>query len=130
MNARDSMDHTFWGRETELVYDSINIGRQCASVFFCSECWDGNTYIEYSINCHGSNSLFGCVGLKKKEYCILNKQYTKEEYEKIKREIVKQMKNVPFHCRSGHTYFYGEFFRHKVHFSWLFKPLFCPLELS
>ena len=32
-----------------------------------------------------SQNLFGCVGLVNKEYCILNKQYTKETYfEKIK----------------------------------------------
>ena len=32
--------------------------------------------------CENSNHLFGCIGLRKKQYCILNKQYTKEEYER------------------------------------------------
>ena len=38
-----------------------------------------NTF--YSWNCHGCSNIFGCVGLRQKSYCILNKQYTKEEYE-------------------------------------------------
>lgn len=34
--------------------------------------------------CLDSHHLLGCIGLKNKSYCILNKQYTKEErYEKV-----------------------------------------------
>jgi hypothetical protein len=32
------------------------------------------------------------VGLKKKKYCILNKQYSKEEYEELKNKIISEMK--------------------------------------
>jgi hypothetical protein len=38
-----------------------------------------------------SNS-FGCIGLKRNEYCILNTQYTKEEYEKLVPQIIEKMK--------------------------------------
>ena len=31
------------------------------------------------------------MGLKRKKYCILNKQYTCEEYEKLREKIVKDM---------------------------------------
>ncbi len=47
---------------------------------------------EYSESLHNCDSCFGCLGLKKKKYCILNKQYTKEEYEKLKEEIIENMK--------------------------------------
>ena len=33
--------------------------------------------------------LFGCEGLRKKQYCILNKQYSKEEYENVKIKLLK-----------------------------------------
>ncbi len=33
----------------------------------------------------------GCIGLRNKEYCILNKQYTKEEREKKADEIFSRM---------------------------------------
>ncbi len=47
---------------------------------------------EYSDSLHNCDSCFGCIGLKKKKYCILNKQYSKEEYEKLKVGIVESMK--------------------------------------
>jgi hypothetical protein len=59
-------------------------------VFFSNECWDQLIRSQYCTNCHSSSDLFGCVGLRKKQYCILNKQYTKEEYEKLVAEIKKQ----------------------------------------
>ena len=48
-------------------------------------------YSEYIDMCKDVEYCFGCVGLKKKKYCILNKQYTKEEYEKLKKQIIEDM---------------------------------------
>src|SRR3989344_3075374 len=39
-------------------------------------------------------NLFGCVGLRNKKYCILNKQYTKEEYEELAPRIIAHMRNT------------------------------------
>ncbi len=39
-----------------------------------------------------SSNVFGCSGLKKQAYCILNKQYPKEEYLALRKHIVDQMK--------------------------------------
>ena len=46
----------------------------------------------YSQFCLNSNNIFGCVGLRKKDYCIFNKQYTKEEYEELMPKIIEHMK--------------------------------------
>lgn len=48
--------------------------------------------ILYSAHCFYSNDLFGCVGMKNARYCILNKQYTKEEYEALVPKIIEHMK--------------------------------------
>ncbi|MDD5720929.1 MAG: hypothetical protein PHT16_00550 [Candidatus Pacebacteria bacterium] len=48
--------------------------------------------IEYSESLNNCESCFGCTGLKKKKYCILNKQYEREEYEKLKEKIIENMK--------------------------------------
>jgi len=66
--------------------------------------------MQYCDYCETSNNLFGCIGLKKKEYCILNKQYTKEEFEAILPKIIEQMNSQPFMDKSGIEYKYGEFF--------------------
>ncbi len=52
------------------------------------------TDIIYSDNCHNSKNLFACIGLRNKQYCILNKQYTKEEYEKLVPKIIRHMKKT------------------------------------
>ncbi len=49
-------------------------------------------YSEYIDLCIECEYCFGCIGLKKKKYCILNKQYTKEEYEVLKNKIIEDMK--------------------------------------
>ena len=61
-------------------------------------------------NCHSSADLFGCVSLRKKQYCILNKQYSKEEYEELVGKIKKHMDDMPYVDGQGKVYRYGEFF--------------------
>ena len=48
----------------------------------------------YSDFCMSSQNLFGCVGLKFGEYSIFNKQYSKEEYFKLKEKIIEHMKQA------------------------------------
>ena len=54
--------------------------------------WSSSRYSEYLDLCIECEYCFGCVGLKKKKYCILNKQYSKEEYETLRNKIIKDMK--------------------------------------
>jgi len=53
--------------------------------------FSGNN-IEYSDTIENCSDVFGCVSLRNKKYCILNKQYEKEEYEKLKEKIIGSMK--------------------------------------
>jgi hypothetical protein len=46
---------------------------------------------EFCVSCYDSEFCFGCVGLNKKKYCILNQQYTEEEYWKKVDEIKTKM---------------------------------------
>ena len=62
--------------------------------------WSESRYSEYLDLCYDCEYCFGCVGLRKKKYCILNIQYSKEEYEKLRSLIIEQME------RDG---VYGEF---------------------
>jgi hypothetical protein len=54
--------------------------------------FSSSRYSEYLDLCIECEYCFGSVGLKKKKYCILNKQYTKDEYETLKEKIIKDMK--------------------------------------
>ena len=71
--------------------------------------WHSNN-VYYSMECNNSSNLFGCVWLKHKQYCIFNKQYTKEEYEALVPKIIKHMKS---------TWEWGEYFSMELsHFAY------------
>lgn len=76
------------GRSTFNVAFGNNISRNLSDIFYCEACWSGK-------------NLFGCISLNHGDYCILNKQYTKEEYFDLRKKIVQHMQ------KTGE---YGEFF--------------------
>lgn len=90
-DAKDCMDVDTAGRGAELVYNSINAGIETSHQIASNLCWT-STFTDYSTYCFNCNNVLGCVGLRKKNYCILNRQYSKEEYEKIRSEIISKMK--------------------------------------
>jgi hypothetical protein len=53
-------------------------------------CWYCDT-VFYCLECQSCKNCFGCVGLRNKEYCILNHQYTKDQYEKLLVQLVSKM---------------------------------------
>lgn len=83
-----SYDVTF----TALIENSYEILNCQGSYILGSHIVIDSTFAYYSDSCFNCNNIFGCVGLRKKEYCVLNKQYTKEEYEKLLPKIIDHMK--------------------------------------
>ena len=59
----------------------------------CFLCWHCNNIL-YSFECNGCRDCFACIGLKHKQYCILNKQYAKEEYESLVPKIIEHMQKT------------------------------------
>lgn len=107
VGQKDSMD-IFGVHSGELIYE-------CNSVDFSSRCFFGtnaenNVNAVYALDCEHTNNIFGCTGLRKKDFCILNKQYTKEEFEILKEKIIIHMNEMPFVDKKNKVYKYGEFF--------------------
>ena len=90
-DTKDSMDISMWGDNTRLSYDCIDIGLNVSNLYWSTACWDGAVYNFYSYKCHACSYVFGCVWLKNQSYCILNKQYTKEEWEETIKKMIRQM---------------------------------------
>jgi hypothetical protein len=120
-NIIEDCKHITWGDNSNnchdgyVVVDKSTFSYEIASginlnnvkfVFGCQNDFDS----QYCDFCENSNNLFGCIGIKKKEYCILNKQYTKEEYEELLPRIIEHMNFQPFMDKNGIEYKYGEFF--------------------
>ncbi|MFZ2620027.1 MAG: hypothetical protein WAX89_04060 [Alphaproteobacteria bacterium] len=74
-----------------FVYECQNIVDGATSSAFCYMCANGLANAYYSMECYSCDSIFGCVGLKRKKYCILNKQYTQAEYEALLPKIIAHM---------------------------------------
>ncbi len=110
MGVKDSYDYTNWGNKAELTYETHAAGEDVQRMKFTNECWGGCNDIEYSMICTGSQYVFGSLMLRKKQYCILNKQYSKEEYEALIPKIKKHMDEMPYVDARGLIYKYGEFF--------------------
>ncbi len=109
-SVKDSMDYSGWGNGAELVYESTNVGAGVSDMKFSGFCFPDASSVEYSWWSINSKNNFGCVNLKRKKYCILNKEYTKEEYEKLKVQIIEDMKTNPYVDELGRSWQYGEFF--------------------
>jgi hypothetical protein len=78
--------------ETELSYEiqgcsAIRNSVVIRSCITMTDCY----YCDMSQSC---SNCFGCISLKSKEYCILNKQYSKEEYLSLKKRIIEHMRQT------------------------------------
>jgi hypothetical protein len=118
-NCRDNKDTAYmqdaW-RQTEdcrdctetivcvLSYEIQGVDSPHRSMMVRS-CFDAITDSCYCDMCFSAQDCFGCFGLKQKQYCILNKQYTKDEYFKMKEKIIGHMRK---------TKEWGEYFPSKV----------------
>ncbi|MFH0806161.1 MAG: hypothetical protein V1885_00305 [Candidatus Brennerbacteria bacterium] len=94
--------------ESELSYEVMS-AHQDYGCKFSSTVWFSRDVV-CSQHCMSSDSLFGCNSVRHKQYCILNKQYTKEEYEELAPRIIQHMNEMPYVDQKGRTYRYGEFF--------------------
>ncbi len=91
--AKNSFFHCSYGSNSELIYNSVTCGDSVFNVLFSVDCWPGCRDLEYCFYVNfGSHDCFGCAGLSKKSYCILNKQYSKEEYFELLPRVKAHMK--------------------------------------
>ncbi|MBU1683283.1 hypothetical protein KJ742_05035 [Patescibacteria group bacterium] len=98
---KDCYDWDFFGGKSELCYEMVSSAYQLNKCAFCMNSWETHSDLYYCDLMLGDQNCFGCISLRKKKYCILNKQYTKEQYEELVPKIIEHMK------RTGE---WGEFF--------------------
>ena len=112
--AKDIYDLSEWGAGAELVCDSITVGQNSQNVQFCFASWSGAVNTQYCMYTPSCQDIFGCVNLKKKQYCILNKQYNKNEYEELRKKIIADLEKKPYVDNAGRVWKYGEFFPYNL----------------
>ena len=89
LDAKDCTDLSYSLYKPEASIELISTLQMrfsacCLASHYCTSSY-------YCEMCNNSHDLFGCIGLNHGEYCILNKQYTKEEYEELVPRIIEHM---------------------------------------
>ena len=108
---KDTMDG-FGVHAGELSYECNNI--DFSSQAFFSVNGENHLDTNYAVDCDSVEHLFGCIAMRKKKYCILNKEYSEQEFAELKSKIIVQMAQVPYTDRQGRIYRYGEFFPFEI----------------
>ncbi len=100
--ATDCFINNGFGNNSTQIYYSAGCGENASNIKWCLDCFSNVRDLEYCIfTGYGSENCFGCTGLRKKQYCILNKQYSKAEYFPLVQRIKEKMR------KDGE---YGQFF--------------------
>lgn len=95
LSASDCYDVDTWGDSTSLIYNSAMVGlgsEQMIGGYYT--CFDSHNIYHSAFCWQGCDNLFGCIGFKHKQYCILNKQYSKEEYLELVPKIIEHMQST------------------------------------
>ena len=91
-DAKDCMDYSYWGQHAELLYECQACGYNLRQMRFCNLCWSDCGELDYCDHCFSSTRCFGCVGLKRKQNCILNRAYARHEFDQLKARLIAHMR--------------------------------------
>ncbi len=105
--TKDTYDCSYVGKGGERLYEVISSFGGADQIAGVRTLFDRNSF--YSEDCHNCNDIFGCIGLKKKAYCIFNKEYPKEEYTALRDRIIEHMKTMPYSDSKGREHSFGDF---------------------
>lgn len=94
----------WWEDASHHFYDSFDVGNQVDEhLYGCHYVWETSSHVYfvtwwanlthcyYGYHLEACSYCFGCIWLKNKSFCILNNQYTKEEWFEKVDEIFEQM---------------------------------------
>lgn len=92
VNVKDMYDCSNVYLKQELCYQMMGtIGTyHCAFSTYAFHCHD----VIYSDHVFDSANLFGCVGLRRKSYCIFNRQYSEPDYHALAAKIIRHMQET------------------------------------
>ena len=90
--AKDCFNCDYVGHGSVLSFNNLSsdTAYRAWNSWWTIECSD----IDYCMASNFSKNLFGCIGTKHNEYCILNKQYSREDFLALKEKIIAHMKKT------------------------------------
>ena len=89
LDAKDCYDLNYSLYKPEFSCELISTLAMKNSAYCMASHYCDNVFYCDLVN--NSSDLFGCIGLNRKKFCILNKQYTEEEYREMIPRIIEYM---------------------------------------
>ncbi len=106
------------GGGCERCFESTNVWLEGTTNILWSVSVIASHHCYYCDNCYYCAYCFGCIALRNKEYCIMNKQYTKEERFDEMRKIAHHMTETgewgQFFPLEDNTFDYNETYAHDI----------------
>ncbi len=93
-SAKDCMDASSFGETIERVYESGTTGINCYNIYFSSSSALNCSDLFYCYGCRLSQNCFGSISLKRGAYTILNRAYSRDEYEALVPRIIDHMRET------------------------------------
>ena len=94
LGAKNIYDIYQYGSNIQLSYECTISGENSYHLLFSDNCHVSSSDLYYCWYLERSKNCFGCANMHGAQYCILNKQYTKEEYEKLVPKIIEHMRKT------------------------------------
>ncbi len=88
---KDAMDCDYAATPSELTYNSMT--SYGYAILCSSNCMAVSSNLTYCDTCFSCKNCFGCIGMRNAQFCILNKQYSQEDFEQLAAKIVEKMKS-------------------------------------
>ncbi len=98
--TNDCYDIGTFGENMQFCYELAISGgalgkSEVSNCYFSGYIFYGGYNILYSSHCHEHcKEIFGCSDLRKQEYCILNKQYSKDDYYRLVAKLIAHMRQT------------------------------------
>jgi hypothetical protein len=94
LGAKNIYDIYQYGTNLQESYECAISGENSYHLLFCNNCHLSSADLIYCWYMEVSKNCFGCANMARQSYCILNKQYSKEEYEALVPKIIEHMKTT------------------------------------
>lgn len=94
LGAKNVYDIYQYGTNLQESYECAISGENSYHLLFCDNCHMSSADLYYCWYMESSKNCFACASMAGKNYCILNKQYTKEEYEELVPRIIEHMRTT------------------------------------
>lgn len=92
--AQDCMDVSSFGEQLELAYECTSCGLNASRLAFTYAAFMKAHHIYYSQMIYGSQHCFGSTGLRRQQFCLLNKAYSEADYNALVPKVIEHMKST------------------------------------